>query len=180
MPCNQLLICQIFKKALIDKSRRNFTGFSKFLTNKMYQALSTAGKSVFTLCLILCFMLPAFLGAQHNRQKTLNHIPYLSNYQRIKAGGEHSLEIRNGELWAWGNNDNGQLGDGTNVQRTVPVRIGSATNWVLVASDRNHSLGIKSDGTLWAWGLNNRGQLGDGSTTDRWTPVQIGTATPIG
>ncbi len=83
----------------------------------------------------------------------------------------------NGALWAWGNNDKGQLGDGTMLNRSTPVQIGSDTKWISIAAGKNHTLGLKADGTLWAWGTNSFGELGDGTTINRSTPVQIGTDT---
>lgn len=91
------------------------------------------------------------------------------------AGGSHSLEIRNGQLWAWGSNQYGQLGDGTINGSLIPEHIGNATNWIAVAAGTTHSIGLKSDGTLWAWGYNNFGQIGNGNTIDQHSPIQIGT-----
>lgn len=91
---------------------------------------------------------------------------------------EHCLAIKNdGTLWAWGRNDNGQLGDGTNVNTSNPIQIGNNTNWLTVSAGGIHSLAIKNDGTLWAWGKNDNGQLGDGTTVSKSVPTQIGSAT---
>lgn len=82
-----------------------------------------------------------------------------------------------GTLWVWGNNDHGQLGDGTTVNRTFPIQSGSANNWVAVSGGVHYSLGLRSDGTLWAWGYNSVGQLGTGTTADSLVPVRIGSET---
>jgi hypothetical protein len=96
----------------------------------------------------------------------------------VRAGRNHSLAIKkDGSLWAWGRNDYGQLGDGTNTDRPAPVRIGSATDWLSVSTGADHTLALKKDGSLWAWGRNNGGQLGDGTNTDRSSPIRIGSAT---
>lgn len=94
------------------------------------------------------------------------------------ASADHMLGIQNdGTLWAWGANNSGQLGDGTIIDKNIPVQVGSAANWARVSAGSFHSLGIKSDGTLWAWGSNDSGQLGDGTNDDRIEPVQVGIAT---
>ncbi|MBN2128069.1 MAG: hypothetical protein JW741_01175, partial [Sedimentisphaerales bacterium] len=97
----------------------------------------------------------------------------------VAAGHGHSLALRNDEtVWAWGYNYNGQLGDGTTTDRSVPVQVvdgagGFLTGMTAVAAGSSHSLAIRNDGTVWAWGYNYNGQLGDGTTTDRSAPVQV-------
>ncbi len=124
----------------------------------------------------LFILLPLATYAQTNRKNTKKSVAYKANYQRMSTGciANHTLEIREGTLWAWGYNNVGQLGDGTTTQSNIPKQIGNDTKWISTATGLNHSLGLKSDGTLWAWGLNNYGQLGDGSYTQRTSPVQIG------
>jgi alpha-tubulin suppressor-like RCC1 family protein len=83
-----------------------------------------------------------------------------------------------GGLYSWGNNNAGQLGDGTTTDRTSPgsTAAGLGLNWkdIAVAKDpfnnTRTSLAIKTDGTLWTWGQNSTGQLGTGDTTSRSSP----------
>ncbi|WP_447637662.1 RCC1 domain-containing protein [Flavobacterium microcysteis] len=99
-------------------------------------------------------------------------------WKEIAAGGLHTIAIKtDGTLWAWGQNNYGQLGDGTTVDKNTPVQIGTATDWYQIAAGSNHSLAIKIDGTLWAWGNNGSGELGDGTIVRKNAPVRIGTAT---
>ncbi|MCX6879949.1 MAG: hypothetical protein NTW21_40035 [Verrucomicrobia bacterium] len=99
----------------------------------------------------------------------------------VTAGGVtgttgHTVALKaDGTLWAWGNNDYGQLGDGTGAEKDSPVQVGTATTWVAVAAGSNHTVALKADGTLWAWGDNSDCQLGDGTTVDKFSPVQVGT-----
>ncbi|RAK66188.1 hypothetical protein [Hymenobacter edaphi] len=73
--------------------------------------------------------------------------------QRLAAGEHHTLAIRpNGTLWAWGANEHGQLGDGTTTQRTSPVQIGLASDWVSVCTDRYGTQATRADGSWWFWG----------------------------
>jgi alpha-tubulin suppressor-like RCC1 family protein len=90
----------------------------------------------------------------------------------VAAGTFHSLAVLvDGSLWAWGNNQFGQLGDGTNSDRAQPTKIGDG--FVQVAAGDYFSLARKADGSVFAWGRNNEGQLGDGSTTNRTTPTAL-------
>ncbi len=94
----------------------------------------------------------------------------------IAAGDYHTLAIhKDGTLWAWGKNDQGQLGLGDLRDRHAPTRVGSASDWVAVAAGANHSLALKSNGTLWAWGYNYDGELGLGNTNNTLvvTPTQV-------
>lgn len=84
-----------------------------------------------------------------------------------------------GSLWVWGANNLGQLGDGTTVNKSSPVQIGTSS-WAVVTAGANSILAIKVDGTLWGWGTVVSGEStywGDGTTAPRSSPVQIGTAT---
>ncbi|SEU37012.1 Regulator of chromosome condensation (RCC1) repeat-containing protein [Stigmatella erecta] len=73
--------------------------------------------------------------------------------------------LSDGTVWAWGNNSNGQLGDGTLLDRTVPVQVQGLNDGVDVAAGASHSLAMYPNGTLWGWGLNAYGQIGDGGAT---------------
>jgi len=82
---------------------------------------------------------------------------------------------KTGSLWGWGQNNYGQLGDGTITDRSSLVQTTAAgTNWnSITVGWRRSAYGIKTDGTLWVWGLNGQGQLGDGTTANKSTPVQL-------
>ena len=101
-----------------------------------------------------------------------------TTWAKIAAGGRGSAALTsNGELWCWGDNPNGQVGNGNTTNQGSPVQIGSDTNWKELNCGRNHKLAIKTNGTLWAWGQNSSSQLGDGTSTQRTSPVQIGSVT---
>lgn len=82
----------------------------------------------------------------------------------IAAGSSHSLALTTrGDVFAWGANGNGQLGDRTTATRLVPVRTRGfvdAVRVVAIAAGGNHSLAISDADALYAWGANNDGQLG--------------------
>lgn len=94
--------------------------------------------------------------------------------QKITNTSECALVIkRDGTLWAWGRNVYGQLGDGTTIDKSSPIKIGNLTNWASIGfSSRGESYAIKTDGTLWAWGGSGLNISGYKSS-----PVQVGSLT---
>ncbi len=76
-------------------------------------------------------------------------------------------------LFAWGRNNIGQIGDGTAVDRSVPTQIGTLSSWATVASVSGNLL-TRTDGTLWAWGNNPSGAGGAGDIVYRSSPNQVG------
>jgi alpha-tubulin suppressor-like RCC1 family protein len=94
----------------------------------------------------------------------------------------HSLALTSkGQVYAWGDNAVGQLGDNTKTQRHEPVAVNTASGTsalfgktvVSITAGWGHSLALCSDGTLAAWGYNYYGQLGDNSTIERLAPVAV-------
>ncbi|MGX4585320.1 RCC1 domain-containing protein [Paenibacillus chitinolyticus] len=92
----------------------------------------------------------------------------------VALGISFSLALKSdGTVWAWGNNSQGQLGDGTLKNNGTPKQIQNLNNVVKIAAGGNHALALKSDGTVWAWGDNGGGALGDGTLIDSKAPVQV-------
>ena len=107
-----------------------------------------------------------------------------TNWSRVSTGGSAlSLGVKtDGTLWAWGVNNNGQLGlneAGAALYRSSPTQVGVATNWNKVSAGPFHSLATKTDGTLWSWGNNAAGGLGLNlvAANHRSSPTQVGVAT---
>jgi len=92
----------------------------------------------------------------------------------VSAGFDLSAILHsNGTVWTWGRNANGQLGDGTTVNRNIPVQVQNLNNVTAIGASTEHTVALRYDGTVWAWGGNFSGRLGDGTTTRRLTPVQV-------
>ena len=97
----------------------------------------------------------------------------------VSAGTSYNLALcSDGKVMAWGGNSVGQLGDGSNTTRTLPVAVAttgvlSGRSVIAVAAGYRHSLALCSDGTLAAWGENSYGQLGNGTTVSQNTPVAV-------
>lgn len=80
----------------------------------------------------------------------------------ISAGHEYALAIHEGHVYAWGNNYEGQLGDGNTTASSTPVEVTGITEAVAVAAGDSTSLAVLRNGTIKSWGSNGNGQLGDG------------------
>ena len=91
----------------------------------------------------------------------------------IAAGYDHAVVVKNdGTVWTWGNNSNGQLGNGTTTVSVVPVQVSGMSGVDAVAAGYFDTVVLKINGTVWTWGYNFYGQLGNGTTTDSSIPVQ--------
>jgi alpha-tubulin suppressor-like RCC1 family protein/outer membrane protein assembly factor BamB len=105
-----------------------------------------------------------------------------TNWVSVDAGSDHSLIINNaGEMFAWGADQVGQLGNGTSgtasatnsANAGTPLQIGTNRTWAAAEAGVRHSIARASDNTIWAWGWNEFGQVGDGTTTNRNLPVLL-------
>lgn len=101
-------------------------------------------------------------------------VPGLSGVRQISLGDRHSCARKgDGSVWCWGQNEHGQLGDGSTTTRPSPVLVsGLGAGVVELSAGARHTCARKDDGSIWCWGHNDRGQLGDGTTVDRAAPVQ--------
>ena len=121
-------------------------------------------------------------------RKTYPDLPADFTYLQVSAGTDHSLAVgSDGNVYAWGYNNNGQLGDGTSTERHAPVRVKTPDRktypdlpadftYLQVSAGSDHSLAVGSDGNVYAWGNNSLGQLGDGTGSgSQTTPVRVKT-----
>ncbi len=96
----------------------------------------------------------------------------------VCAGREHALALtESGKVYAWGRNNNGQLGLNNTTDRSSPVQITSTIGSAIItgiAAGSYHSLAIDSEGNVYSWGLQTNGRVGNGLTSgNRLTPVKI-------
>ena len=98
----------------------------------------------------------------------------------ISAGGIHTVAIdEEGKAYTWGNNEVGQLGDGTTTNSVFPICISDKENElkgkriVDISAGYGHTVAIDEEGKVYTWGDNGDGQLGDGTTNDSPLPICI-------
>jgi hypothetical protein len=102
-------------------------------------------------------------------------IPSLGNIGMVAAGESHSLALdKQGKVWAWGHNADGQLGDGSQTDRLSPGAVPGLPPVSMISARGMQSFALTGDGQIWAWGQNSEGQLGLGHTTSPIvTPARI-------
>jgi alpha-tubulin suppressor-like RCC1 family protein len=117
-------------------------------------------------------------GAPVDDNPTPVHVASLGNAVAEVAAGYAHLCARkqDGSLWCWGYNEFGQVGDGTTMNKSMPVQVqalGTAVAALAPAAMASHTCVYKKDGTLVCWGYNDLGQLGDGTTVNKPQPVPV-------
>jgi len=113
-------------------------------------------------------------------------------FTSIFAGTEHTCAIaRTGQMFCWGDNDDGGLGDGTIINRSAPVAVVGLVSFVSGSANFRSSCAVATDGRGYCWGRNSAGNLGNGTTTSttqpgliagerRWRQIETGGAQTCG
>lgn len=103
--------------------------------------------------------------------------PLPAAFTSVAAGLIHSCGIvEGGALYCWGNNQWGQLGDGSLSSREAPVPVLGSLLLAAVSPGGGHTCGLTPQGKVYCWGFNLNGQLGDGTTANKTTPISIDAA----
>ena len=144
----------------------------------MFQSIKQAAL-LLLFCLTACVGEGSFLITKLGHNDNTNNVKEPATrlkpkpvFSAFSARSSHNLAINpDGELYAWGGNNYGELGDGTTTDQSSPVRIGTSTNWKSIATGGYHSLAINEDGELYAWG-NRPVRIGTDDTS--WVSVTTG------
>lgn len=101
-----------------------------------------------------------------------HRLKILENVTSVSLGDSYSAAItENGDLYCWGDNSWGEVGNGSRADQTRPVKI--LEHVTSVSLGNGYSAAITENGELYCWGDNDYGQVGNGSTTDQLTPVKV-------
>lgn len=112
-------------------------------------------------------------GTTTNRTTPVDVSGLTTGVTAIAAGASGSTcAIVSGGAKCWGQNNIGQVGDGTTTGRTTPVDVSGLTSGVTAIAVAGHACAIVNGGAK-CWGFNSYGQVGDGTTTNRSTPVDV-------
>jgi alpha-tubulin suppressor-like RCC1 family protein len=113
-------------------------------------------------------------GSNSNNVYTFSQIGTQNDWADIEAGASHSVALKNsGNIYSWGSNSVGQIGDGTNSDKFSPTLISTIQSIQKISCGLNNSFIINSSGSYYAFGSNVYGNLGNGSTTNSNTPITI-------
>ena len=98
------------------------------------------------------------------------------SFSRVTAGLRHSCgETTENRVYCWGNNfPNGEIGDGTIIDRLRPVAVAGGHLFLQVSAGHEYTCGKKASGVVYCWGWNEYGQFGDGTTITRLKPAPAG------
>ena len=105
-------------------------------------------------------------------QVKIDENTYLTDIIKI-SGGDTSVEAlrKDGTVWTWGNNDNGQLGNGTNTNRSYATQVINLNKKIIdISSGFLEQSALDEDGNVYVWGRGTLGVLGNGSTSNSTVP----------
>ena len=119
-------------------------------------------------------------GQLGNNSTTNSRIPQkiqIENNVKIKAisaGREHVLALdTNGNMWSWGKNNNGQLGNNSTTNSLVPQKIQSEVKFKDISTGSYHNMALDEKNNIWTWGNNYSYQLGNGTRYNENVPMKM-------
>ena len=96
------------------------------------------------------------------------------SFKSIAAGCKHSLALDiEGNIWSWGDNSSGQLGNKTYTNSLIPQKIQTEVKFKEISVGLYHNMALDEKGNIWIWGENNAYQIGDGTQSKRYVPIKM-------
>ena len=156
------MVCLPQSTASVSNGKAYSISFSRELNDAIAVGLCTGDSIIVTSNHVMCGYKNSYSSQVVSGVSSISVSPYTSYLVVVKSDGT---------LWAYGENDYGQLGNGTKTAASTLTQVSDGV--ACVSAGSFHTMILKTDGTLWATGYNGSGQLGDGTTTDRTSPVQV-------
>ncbi len=101
-------------------------------------------------------------------------------YSAVSVGRNHSCHVvEDGTAYCWGRNNVGQLGDGSSVDRLLPVTVSGGITFADISASGDLTCGLSTEGTPYCWGINSVGTLGNGTTVNSQTPTAVSGGAPF-
>ena len=116
------------------------------------------------------------LGSGGNFARSFEPVRVASTetFTSVVAGYYQSCALtESGQMYCWGRNDQGQIGDGSNDNRFTPVPVAGGLTFRALGGGDAFMCGITTGGATWCWGSNRNGELGDSSLPNQATPVEV-------
>ncbi len=114
------------------------------------------------------------IGTTENYANIPTKIAEGTKFKTVSTGYYYSVAIdEEGNLWSWGYNNQGQLGNGTTKDSNIPTKVQVDAKFKSVSAGYDFCLAIDENGTLWAWGMNLNGQFGNGTTKNSRIPIKV-------
>lgn len=120
-------------------------------------------------------MVPPLVRPAAAAAPLLEGIPVLQDVEQLTVGSAYACTIMtDGSVKCWGNNSQGQFGDGSTTGRSTPTDVPNlSSNYASLSAGLAHTCGVTIAGGVKCWGDNFYGQLGDGTKNDKTTPVDV-------
>jgi alpha-tubulin suppressor-like RCC1 family protein len=114
-------------------------------------------------------------GTTEYRVTPVTPVGLESGVAAIAAGGFHTCALmEDGSVRCWGANWHGQVGDGTDTERHVPVEVVELeVKAIAIATGKYHTCAVLETGGVRCWGYNKFGNLGNGPDEDKWVPTNV-------